>query len=248
VTELRKVTGPPSRTDRNIWRLVAIVLVGIGIAVIKPWGNGGPSASTAGLAEPTPAPAASASGSAIAVRDELSDFLTFGTREPPPGWELWPAGNLASFYFAMRIDIAPKPAAEPSGTGASPSPSQARPSGSRSPIPVDWPTIRIPAGSTLDLVGVNHPVGYTVVLVSFVAVDADPRQPIHAVQATSPWPEHFTIFGIANGATDALGPWPTGHYRLTVRVDPDNATRVLEIVVEPSARPSPSPSSAALQG
>lgn len=248
MTELRKVTGPPSRIDRNIWRLVAVVLVGIGIAMIKPWGNGSPSASTTGVARPTPTPAASASGSAIAVRNELSDFLTFGTREPPPGWELWPAGNLASFYFAMRIDIAPKPAAEPSASARAPSPSPAEAAGLGSAIPVDWPTIRIPAGSTLDLVGVNHPVGYTVVLVSFVAVDADPGQPIHAVLATSPWPDHFTIFGVASGATDTLGPWPTGHYRLTVRIDPDGATRVLEIVVEPSARPSPSPSPASDQG
>ena len=242
MTELRRVTGPNSRSDRNIWRLVAIVLVAILIAFIKPWGNGEP-APTTGVARTAPSPSPSAE---IAVRGNgLSDFLTFGTREPPPGWELWPAGNLASFYFAMRVDIGPKPAEGSPGPSTEPSPSPSRSSDEPSAlgtVPADWPTIRIPAGSTLDLVGINHPLGHSIALVSFDALDADPRQPIHAVLATSPWPDHFTIFGVATGATDVLGPWPTGHYRLTVQVQPDGVARDLQIVVEPSVRPSASPS------
>jgi hypothetical protein len=244
VTELRKVTGPSSRTDRNIWRLVAIVVVAILIAVIKPWGDG-ERAPTTGVARSEPSPSPSTE---ITVRGNgLSDFLTFGTREPPPGWELWPAGNLASFYFAMRIDIDPKQAEGSARPSTSPSPSPSTSSSSDgpsglAPVPADWPTIRIPAGSTLDLVGINHPLGYTIDLVSFEALDADQRQPIHAVLATSPWPDHFTIFGVATGATDVLGPWPTGHYRLSVRVGPDASERDLEIVVEQSTRPSASPS------
>jgi hypothetical protein len=240
VTELRKVTGPTSRSDRNTWRLVAIVVAAILIALIKPWGTGRPASPTGGVASPPASP--SPSGADIAARGTgLSDFLTFGTNEPPPGWELWPAGNLASFYFAMRIGIDPTPVAEPSGPAVAPSPSIGDRRGPDGAVPADWPTIRIPAGSTLDLVGINHPVGRAVALVSFVALDAPRGAPIHAVLATSPWPDHFTIFGLATGATDELGPWPTGHYRLTVLVEPDGSTRNLDIVVEASARSSPSP-------
>ena len=51
---------------------------------------------------------------------DVFDFLSFGTNEPPPGWEIWPAGNLASFHFAMRIDLeAPAAGAESAGARTS---------------------------------------------------------------------------------------------------------------------------------
>jgi hypothetical protein len=241
VSELRKVTGPPSRADRNVWRLVALVLAAILLAVVKPWGEGPPSIG--GVATPAP----TASPSPVPDRagvDPLSDYLTFGTREPPPGWELWPAGNLASFYFAMRIDMAAIPVTGPSGT---PGPSQgaptASPARSASQIPDEWPTIRIPAGSTLDLLGINHPVDYTVSLVAFHQANGLAGRPIHALLATSPWPDHFTIIGVSTVASDVMGPWPTGQYKLDLRIDPGGFTRSVDVVIdaapEPSAVPSP---------
>ncbi len=53
-------------------------------------------------ATPTPTPSSTA-------LPRTYDFLAWGTNEPPPGWELWPAGTLSSFSFAMRIDVAPRP-------------------------------------------------------------------------------------------------------------------------------------------
>jgi hypothetical protein len=248
VAELRQVSGPPSRTERNVWKFVALVLAAILLAVLKPWGSGSQPASI-GAAATSVASATPGEPSAAIRRSSLSDFLTFGTNEPPPGWELWPAGNLASFYFAMRIDMAPIPAAVPSG-----SPSATRPSPSVLPtdaatsIPVAWPTIRIPAGSTLDLVGINHPIGEEVVLSGLERIDGISGQPVHAVLAISPWPDHFTIIAVATDAADTLGPWPPGHYRLDLRIGPAGLARSVEIIVEPPPGPSASPSPSSTTG
>jgi hypothetical protein len=248
VAELRQVSGPPSRTERNVWKFVALVLAAILLAVLKPWGNGSQPASI-GAAATSVASATPGEPSAAIRRSSLSDFLTFGTIEPPTGWELWPAGNLASFYFAMRIDMAPIPAAVPSG-----SPSATRPSPSVLPtdaatsIPVAWPTIRIPAGSTLDLVGINHPIGEEVVLSGLERVDGTTGQPVHAVLAVSPWPDHFTIIAVATDAADTLGPWPPGHYRLDLRIGPAGLARSVEIIVEPPPVPAASPSPSSTTG
>jgi hypothetical protein len=104
MAELRPVAGPSSPVQRHVRRVIVVVVVGLLIAIAKPWGNGiGPStasapAPTAGpTATPQPSPSTPAGG---------YDFLAFGTNEPPPGWELWPAGSLASYSYAMRIDMA----------------------------------------------------------------------------------------------------------------------------------------------
>jgi len=248
VAELRQVSGPPSRTERNVWKFVALVLAAILLAVLKPWGSGSQPASI-GAAATSVASATPGEPSAAIRRSSLSDFLTFGTNEPPPGWELWPAGNLASFYFAMRIDMAPIPAAVPSGSPSAtrPSPSVV-PSDGATSIPVAWPTIHIPAGSTLDLVGINHPIGEEVVLSGLERVDGTAGQPVHAVLAISPWPDHFTIIAVASDASDTLGPWPPGHYRLDLRIGPAGLARSGEIIVEPPPVPSASPSPSSTSG
>lgn len=245
MTELRRVTGPPSRSDRTVWRLVALAVVGILVAVIKPWGSA-PAAPAARIepsqsATPTPTPSPAPTGDG-----PLSDFLTFGTNEPPPGWELWPAGNLASFLFAMRIDMAPVPTAEPSPAGAgqpSPTPGLSGPliSPPGTSIPDDWPTIRIPSGSRLDLLAINHPVANSVDLVGFAKLDDPAGSTIHAVNARSPWPNHFTVIGVALDDSNAMEPWPAGRYRVDLRIGPGGARRSLEIVIERGSDASPSP-------
>ena len=76
------------------------------IAIVKPWGS---PAAPAAVVPPPPPPTASPTARPSSGPD-VFDFLTFGTNEPPPGWEIWPAGNLSSFHFAMRIDAVGDPA------------------------------------------------------------------------------------------------------------------------------------------
>ena len=173
-------------------------------------------------------------------RPDVFDFLTFGTNEPPPGWEIWPAGNLASFHFAMRIDLSVT-----GGASATAVPIET-PAGSPvlGEVPTSWPTIRIPVGSFLDLIGLNSPIGYTVPSATLSRLDVGTSVPSRAVIGRSPWPDHFTIIGFAAaGGGESMQAWPAGHYRLDVAIEPGHLIRTVEVVIEGPA-PSPSPSTA----
>jgi hypothetical protein len=240
MAELRPVAGPSSPVLRHLRRLIIVVVVGLLMAIVKPWGTGiGPSTASAPLPPPPETPAPSPSPSA---RSGTYDFLAFGTNEPPPGWELWPAGRLASFTYAMRIDMAAVPlsAEAPSGSGEPTSPPTPSPTPDGTPsaagVPLTWPTIRVPRGSILDLIGINCPRGYVIHVAGLTRIEDDGSStPVRAILGVSPWPDHFTSVGYAPAATeDAMVPWPTGHYNLQLIIDPGAVHRTLDIVVEGS--------------
>jgi hypothetical protein len=248
MTEVRKVTGPTSRFDRNASPIVALVVAAILLAILKPWGTGdGPTA----IATPGTRPTGSGS-SPPEVGTRLYDFLTFGTNEPPPSWELWPAGNLASFYFAMRIDLTARPPEDPSAIPSGSPAASATPIPIGSPIedpepgavPSSWPTIRISAGSHLDLLGLNRPLGYGIGSITLVRLNDDgTEERVHAIIGTSPWPDHFTIVGYAAaGAADrtSMEPWPPGTYRLDAVIEPGHLSRTVDIVIETERPGAPS--------
>src|SRR5215218_584452 len=251
MADLRRVAVPSSRTDRYVGRLIVLVGVAILVAVVKPWNtdNQGPPVAAVAVATSTPTPTPTPSAT---PPPKTYDFLAWGTNEPPPGWELWPAGTLSSFSFAMRIDVAPRPVLvpipEPSAVasqGASPSPppaGSARPAG----VPAKWPPVNIPAGSSLDLVAVNHPTEYQVQIVALFRVNADGSEDaMHVIGAPSPWPGHFTIVGLgSDDGSPGMKPWPAGRYRLDIRIVPGEAERSIEIVIEPGPVASASPSTA----
>lgn len=245
MTEVRKVSRSSSRFDRHAGLIVAAVLTAILIAILKPWGTGDrPTA----IATPSARPSESASPSA-AAGPRLYDFLTFGTNEPPPSWELWPAGNLASYYFAMRIDMATRALADPTTVPSDGPTPTATPIPIGSPgdgpdpgaVPSSWPTIRIPVGSHLDLLGLNRPLGYSIEVLALTRLNDDGTATlVHAILGTSPWPDHFTIIGYAaTGGADptAMQPWPPGSYRLDVVIEPGHVDRAVDIVIE-TARPA----------
>jgi hypothetical protein len=256
MAELRPVAGPSSPVQRHVRRVIAVVVVGLLIAIVKPWGSG-PAPSTASA----PAPSARSVGANATSRPSPSppsgtyDFRAFGTNEPPPGWELWPAGSLSTFTYAMRIDMETHdvPIGEPPGSGAprSPSPTPettttptSTPLGtpSAAAVPASWPTVRVPRGSVLDLIGLNRPLGYGLHVIGLKRVEADGSvTPVRALLGPSPWSDHFTTVGYAPEATeDVMAPWPVGQYRLEVTIDPGGVRRTLEIVVEGPASASPS--------
>src|SRR3954471_4411665 len=180
MSDLRRVPLPSSRTDRYVGRLIAGVAVAIVIAVVKPWGGDNARQPVVAAATPTPTPTPTATPSASPTPGPKSyDFLAWGTNEPPPGWELWPAGRLSSFSFAMRIDVAPQLVASPAAEGSLTPPDSALPApsavdaGVPVPIPETWAKVDIPAGSSLELVAVNHPREYEVQIVGMTRLDPD---------------------------------------------------------------------------
>jgi hypothetical protein len=250
MSELRRVSGPPSRLERHPEAIVAVVVAAIILVIVKPWGQ--PASAPIALASPTasPAPTASPVGG-----PRVYDFRAYGTNQPPPSWELWPAGTLASYTFAMRIALTTEDAPAPTASGdASPSAAatpthRATPSAS-GPAPAPpavWPTIRIPAGNELDIIGINRPLGFAVSIERLVRVDDDGTSTIvQTVLAPSPWPDHFLIIGITDDpAVGSMTPWPAGRYLLDLSIEPGGARRTVEIIVEsPPVRPtegSPAP-------
>jgi hypothetical protein len=257
MSDLRRVPLPSSRTDRYVGRLIAGVAVAVLLAVMKPWGGDNPRQPGAAvvLATPTSTPTPTPTPSPT-PGPKSYDFLAWGTNEPPPSWELWPAGRLASFSFAMRIDVAPQvvATAAPSVPEGSFTPSDtalAAPSPAVVPgvvprIPETWPKVDIPRGTSLELVAVNHPREYEVQIVGLSRLNPDGTEvAVHAITGPSPWPAHFTIVGLASGVgSGGMEPWPTGRYTLDIRIMPGAVDRSIEIVVEPGAVPSAAPSSA----
>jgi hypothetical protein len=97
MSDLTKVSGPSSPLQGNSARLLAVILVGVLVAVIKPWGSSAPGpAADASSAVPS----ASTAASPTVVRIANYEPGVFGIHEPAPDWELWPAGYVVSFGFA----------------------------------------------------------------------------------------------------------------------------------------------------
>jgi hypothetical protein len=229
VSELRRVSGPPSRFDRNVGRILVIVLAAVLLAVVKPWGPG--HTGSPAIVTPTSSPTLSPTPTTRAGPNQY-DIVEFGIREPPPTWEIWSAGTFnASFQFAMRADLS-RPVASPSPAAAS---SAAMPAPSASDIPIDWPIVEIPPGSQLDLIAVNRPLGHTIEVVGLTR-DNDSGgggTAVHPILGVSPWPTHFTTIGLGDGADPAgMQPWPTGTYHLDLLIGPAGTTRSLEIRVD----------------
>jgi len=253
--DLTPVKGPTSPFEGRSAKVIAVIVIGILVALIKPWGT----------TTPVPLARASAAPTAVAVTPRPGsptpfdafagyDHELFGIYEPEPRWELWPAGYLVSFGYAIRIgstDTETSP--PPSAPGASASPGRPVASPSKTAAPASdgphWPaTITIAEGNNLGLIGINTPLGYDIASVAIVRMKTDgSEQPLDVVKPQSQWPSHFTVIGIADdGGRDAIENWPAGQYRLDLSFEPGAISRSIAISVsEPSpadGQASPSPS------
>lgn len=241
MAEVRRVTGPGTPLGGRDGRILGVVVVGILVAIIKPWG-GGPSAAP--LATPIVLPSASvaASPSASAAPDDPFDFGVFEGFEPNPAWEVWPAGREISFGFAMRINA--------DGSQRSPAPgSSAAPDDPLDPgPPPEWSqAIAISPASTLTVVAINLPLAYRIPTMHLFRTDGG-EAPVEVpiVMVPSPWPDHFLVVGMAGDDGRAREAWPAGEYELRLDIEPGDYTRTITIDVAamPTATPTPTGSTA----
>jgi hypothetical protein len=203
-------------------KMLALLVVALAVALVKPWGLAGtttPEPSQARLTtpspsiRPTPDPADTASGT--------YDPLIFGDFELQPAWGLWPAGYLVSFGVAMRAEQSSLPSEGPVASGARPEPA--------APL---WPAaIDIPTGNHLLLIGVNTPNGYSVDDIELTRYLANgQREAVGIVRPPSPWPSHFNVIGIDGGyGVSRTAFWTPGRYRLDLVIDPGTIVRSIEI-------------------
>ena len=229
MSDLTKVPGPASPFKGSSAKLIAVVLVGIFVAIAKPWGATTPVTLVGGSQPPTQTPAATPSP---ALRDAF-DFGVFEGFEPKPAWELWPAGREFSLGFAMKVTgdaEGQSPSAPPasgvpasgvpasgvpaSGVPASGVPASgvpvagpplpertATPAPTGLPEPPTWShTIMISPASTLTVVAINMPLEFRVPGIHLWRTDpVTGRQEVPVVHVPSPWPDHFLVIGIDDG-------------------------------------------------
>lgn len=261
MSDLTRVPGPSSPLEGARAKVVALIVVGILVAIIKPWGTSGPApAAQASGASP------SASAAAVPSLQRIANYNpgVFGIHEPAPDWELWPAGYFTSFGFATRIDSlvagSDEPIVAPSG---SPSPSTPDSSGPPDPRaspalagdpeaaqPV-WPaTITVSSGSHLSLLGINTPLGHTVSGITLSRRDPNGSvSSVPVVRLLSPWPAHFTIVAMdAGNGRDPKESWPPGRYVLEMRIEPDAISREIEIIIVETGANGASPAPASPPG
>lgn len=241
MSDLKRVSKPPFLWDGRGPQVIAVLVVIVLLALIKPWGPPTERSSAAfaiptPTATPTPAPTPTADLGDGVTRPY--DPLIFGDKEMQPAWGLWPAGYLVTFGFAMR--------AEPDASSA-PSGGPVAPGDAASPA---WPeAIDVRVGNHLLSIGVNTPLGYRVRAIALTRRTADGRTEVVTVaRPTPPWPSHFTVIGVAGGGgTDRLAFWVPGLYRLQLTIDPGPIVRSIEVRVEGdpiAATPSPAGTSA----
>lgn len=254
MNDLTPVKGPASPLEGRSAKVIAVIVIGILVAIIKPWGTATPApvarATAAPTAAITPRPGPPTPFDAFANYDhEL-----FGIYEPAPRWELWPAGYLVSFGYAIRIGSVDPSASQPPGpptASASPGRPIASPVRSAEPDSGEphWPaTITIADGNHLGLIGINTPLGYEVASITVVRMKADGSEtPLDVVEPQSQWPSHFTVIGLADDTgREAIENWPAGQYRLDLAFEPGAIRRSIAIAVSDPSPPvdeaSPSPS------
>jgi hypothetical protein len=263
MSDLSRVPGPSSPFKGSSAKLLTVVLVGILVAILKPWGGAAaPSAIGASARPSAPAGATPVATPSPALRDAF-DFGIFEGFEPQPAWEIWPAGREFSLGFAMKVtaDAEDRPPGAPAASGAPPSgaPTSAPPASvppvaertatpapTRPSEPPTWShTITISPASTLTVVAINMPLDFRVPGIRLWHTDPrGGREETPIVRVPSPWPDHFLVIGIDDGTgRDVLRAWPPGQYELVLQIEPGDHVRTIVIDVE--GRPATSPTPAA---
>ena len=276
MSDLSRVPGPASPFKGSSAKLLTVVLIGILVAILKPWGGDAPGKAVGASTRPssvvsvepvaTPSPA---------LRDAF-DFGVFEGFEPKPAWEIWPAGREFSLGFAMKVtaDAEPGPSATPvpsatlvptatpgptAPVAASGAPATREPMPERTATPAptgvsEPPTwshaITISPASTLTVVAINLPLEFRIPGVRLWRTDpVGQREEIPVVRVPSPWPNHFLVVGIDDGTgRDVLRAWPPGQYELILQIEPGDHVRTIAIDVEarPDASLTPAQSDAAV--
>lgn len=265
MADLQHVRPPRSSFGGHGALIGSIVVIGVLLAAVKPWGGTGgppaatlfPTASLAGADVPgegvTVTQAPTPAGFDLRYRPDL-----FGP-EPPARWGLWPAGYITTYGFALPVPPEASPAASPTtAPGRSPGASSiasatagptgspgAAPSGSSVAVGAPaWPArIAITAGNHLLVLGISTPVGYHVPEVKLFRSAADGTSSLVETEILpSPWPDHFTVIGIrARTADGSLEVWPDGQYRLDWRTEPGAIRQSIELQVRSGGADSPAP-------
>lgn len=219
MAELRRVPGPRSPFDG--WRgpAVGIVVIGIALAVAKPWGDAPPAARpdpTATLA-PTPAPI-----SRVPV-GRILDPAAFGVEAPPAEWAILTAEKTIRLDFLDRADADPpvEPESDDEGSG---------------PI-VSGPVVELGTTDDVDAIVIAHPADRSITVIrAWQFVDGGAPRRLELGRLASPWAvDHVEVVGRRRSemGADRVLPWPPGLYRIDLLVEPFGRVRSIMADVAP---------------
>ena len=263
MADLQPVRPPRSPFSGHGALIGSIVVIGVLLAAVKPWGGtGGPPAATlfpsAAVAPSIEAPDGSDAAVATPSEFDLRYRPDLFGPEPPPRWGLWPAGYITTMGFVLPVppEASPgvRPSARPSApaTASAPGSATASPPGSATTRPSspsssgapDWPArIDITEGNHLLVLGISTPVGYQVPEIGLFRSETDgTSSQVETEILPTPWPDHFTVIGIRGSAPDgSLRVWPDGDYRLDWRTEPGGIRQSIEIKIRSGPLESPAP-------
>ncbi|HET9455916.1 MAG TPA: hypothetical protein VFO78_01135 [Candidatus Limnocylindrales bacterium] len=227
MASLARVPGPPSPFEGRSGRVIAIVVLGIGLAIAKPWnppsttvpsGSAGPSASHR---------VAASTGPDSVIR--TYDGASFGPEPPAPAWEIWAADRVTRVRFVGPPDgfvSSTAPPSEPAGTAVE-----------------GGPVIDLGPADAITALGINRPADVDLAAIRlwrFRDGHEPERIPLH--ERPPPWPSStFRVFVLRDArlaANTVLG-WQPGLYRLDLLIDPVDRIRSLLLIVRDGAEPRP---------
>lgn len=228
MAELTPVPGP--RSPFRGWRgwAAGAVVVGILVAIAKPWGPLAEDAPV--LRSPAAAldPVAVASGglgddepaAPPADRSVAFDPSSLGARSPEPAWTLITAGDRVALPIADVAD----PSAAPSQGGG-------RPDISAGPV------LELGTSDDAGALAIAHPRDASLGAVRLwrFGTDGKPRR-VDLDSAPSPWPvDHVALLvqREQGSAPDRVQGWASGLYRLDLLIEPEEVVRSVMLVVRP---------------
>ncbi|MGZ3641021.1 MAG: hypothetical protein ACXVAI_02025 [Candidatus Limnocylindrales bacterium] len=228
--ELRPVQQPQRRRDGLLALLMAALLIGVLLAVAKPWETVGSPVPPLALSSLQPTASATASPLPPGTYRNYSTGL-FGDHPHAPAFELWAAGYYIDFGFSRVLfyEPTPVPASGLDAAGA----------------------LDLGTTATMTALGINHPEDVFVQGIRLwrFPAEGDPRRESIASLASPFDATTFAVIGIPRApGSDVLANWPAGLYRLDLLIASGAAgaeqtvfSLTLRVEPDPTA-PTPSPS------
>jgi hypothetical protein len=224
MAELTRVPAPRSPFDGWRGRVVSLVVIGIAVAAIKPWG----AAPSADLASPHPSTVSVAPPVVIAPIGRIYDPSAFASDTPPDAWAIVTAANSTPLDFIDR--------AGPATSAAPDSPDPATASG---PPIVSGPVVDLGTTDDLTAFAIVHPRDTTLETIRIWQFrdGASPRR-VDVDDLPSPWPvDHVAVVARRLASMDAgrVLAWEPGLYRLDLLVEPEDVVRSVMLTVRAGA-------------
>jgi hypothetical protein len=211
MTSLDRVPAPRSPLQGPAGWVVGSVVLGLVLAVVKPWGDGD--------LRPTYSPPTAVRGDASVAPGDVAhyDGAAYGSTPPPAAWAIVTPDGAVDLPFLGRGEGA-------AGDGT----------GSTVDTVVSGPVVPIGRTAPVLSIALTHPPGSEVLAARLWSLEGPAPSRIELQDMPPPWPvDHVVVLarrGPAGGAS--VLPWAAGLYRLDLLIGPERVARSVMISVD----------------